>query len=174
MFKLNTNENKQEFENILKDILENSQVLKMKEYIQHYDTTLFDHCYNVAWITFKMCKLFHLDYVKATRASMLHDLFLYDWRVKSKKRSKWHAFKHPYVAMKTAEKEFKLSDKEKDIILKHMWPVTIIPPKSLEGFCVTITDKYSAIYESLIHYQKSYIFKYSYVLWAILFFKINF
>lgn len=174
MFKLNTNENKQEFENILKDILENSKVLKMKEYIQHYDTTLFDHCYNVAWITFKMCKLFHLDYVKATRASMLHDLFLYDWRVKSKKRSKWHAFKHPYVAMKTAEKEFKLSDKEKDIILKHMWPATIIPPKSLEGFCVTIADKYSAIYESLIHYQKSYIFKYSYVLWAILFFKINF
>lgn len=173
MFRLHTNENQKEFDNILSDILTNKTVQKMKQYIQHYDTSCFDHCYNVAWLTYKICKFLHLDYVQATRAAMLHDLFLYDWRVKSKTRSRWHAFKHPFIAMTMASKEFDLTNKEKDIILKHMWPVTIIPPKSLEGFCVTFADKYSAIYESFAHYQKSLVFRYSYVLWAILFFKIN-
>ena len=30
---------------------------------------------------------------------------------------------------------------EKDIILKHMWPLTIIPPRYLESFIVSIIDK---------------------------------
>ena len=36
---------------------------------------------------------------------------------------------------------------EKDIILKHMWPVTFSTPKYLETFIVTFVDKYCAIKE---------------------------
>lgn len=35
-----------------------------------------------------------------------------------------------------------------------MWPVTPIPPKSIEGFILTFADKYSASIESLDYYRK--------------------
>ena len=36
-------------------------------------------------------------------------------------------------ALANAEKYFDLTDKEKDMILRHMWPLTPVPPKSREG-----------------------------------------
>ena len=39
-------------------------------------------------------------------------------------------------------------EKEKDIILKHMWPVTIAFPNSMEGFILTFVDKYCAMNET--------------------------
>lgn len=158
-------------DSILEDILENKQVNRMNDYIQHYDITCFDHCYSVAKVTYKICKFFHLNYTEATRAAMLHDMFLYDWRIKSSSRKSLHGFYHPRVALENAEKEFNLTDKEKDIILKHMWPLTIIPPKSIEGFVVTISDKYVTLMEALIHYQKSHLLRHAYILWAIILFK---
>ncbi len=159
-----------EFNIILTDVLNNDSVKQMKNYRQHFDTSCYEHCRNVAWITYKICKLFNLNYIEATRAAMLHDMFLYDWREKSEK-SKGHALNHPKKALEIASIEFNLTQKEKDIILKHMWPLTIIPPKSFEGFFVTIADKLCVIYESFLFYRKSLIYKHSYILWAILFLK---
>jgi len=157
---------------ILSDIINNSKVQKMKDYIQHYDISCFEHCYNVARLTYRICKLFHLNYIDATRAAMLHDMFLYDWRVKSNSRKNLHGFRHPRIAMENASKEFDLTKKEKDIILKHMWPLTIIPPKSIEGFIVSVADKHVTIMETLEFQEKAHIFKYSYILWAVLLFRI--
>ena len=42
-----------------------------------------------------------------------------------------------------------LTEKEQDIILKHMWPVTLILPKYKESFIITFVDKYCAIQETL-------------------------
>ncbi len=36
---------------------------------------------------------------------------------------------------------------EKDIIKKHMWPMTAVPPKYKESFIVTCVDKYCATIE---------------------------
>lgn len=85
---------------------------------------------------------------------MLHDLFLYDWRHSKKalKLKKFHAFIHPEIALKNSLKLFNLNEKEKDIIVKHMWPVTIKFPKYPESYIVTLTDKYSTIAESLHYY----------------------
>lgn len=162
--------NKTEFYIILQDILNNNSVQEMNNYRQHFDTSCFAHCQNVAWITYKICKFFNLNYKEATRAAMLHDMFLYDWRQKSEK-SKSHALNHPKKALENASLEFNLTEFEKDIILKHMWPLTLIPPKSLEGFFVSVADKLSVFYESFIYYRKSIVYKHSYILWAILFFK---
>ena len=49
-------------------------------------------------------------------------------------------------------------DKEKEIIKKHMWPLTFSPPKYLESFIVTIVDKYCAFKEWSI-YCAFYILK---------------
>ena len=142
-----------EFESIINDIANNDTVLKMKKYKQHYSTTCYDHCYSVAYDCYKIAKKLNLDYVSLTRAAMLHDLFLYDWHIKGDRKG-FHAFTHGRCACNNAEKLFNLNDKEKDIIIKHMWPVTVIPPKSIEGFILTGVDKYCATEEILKHISK--------------------
>lgn len=137
-----------EFQEIVKKLIDNETVQQMKKYRQHYETTCFDHCYTVSYYCYLICKRYNLDYISAARAGMLHDLFLYDWRIKQPDRKGLHAYTHGKTACENACKIFDLNDKEKDMIINHMWPVTVNLPKSLEGFILTFVDKYCAISES--------------------------
>lgn len=141
-------EKDEEFKTILSPIINNETVQEMKNYRQHYETSCYDHCLQAAYYCYLICKKYNLDYKSATRAAMLHDLFLYDWRVRQPDRKGLHAFTHGKTACENACKLFDLNEKEKDIILKHMWPVTIAFPKSIEGFILTFVDKYCAMSES--------------------------
>lgn len=164
--------NNSEFEEIIKDLLEHDVVKEMKNYRQHYDCSCYDHCKQVAYYTYSFCKKHNLDYVSATRAAMLHDLFLYDWRVKSEKCPRLHGFRHPRIALNNAMKYFDLNEKEKDIILKHMWPLTPTLPKYKESYVITFTDKYSTLKESLEHYKNNSkiqkVQRYAYVFFSLL------
>ena len=93
-----------EFNLIINDLINNETVLEMKKYYQHGSTSCFEHCYNVAYVCYKMAKKLRLDYVSATRGAMLHDLFLYDWRTPKKDRvnKKMHAFTHGEIALNNA------------------------------------------------------------------------
>lgn len=148
-----------EFELIIKDIASNNTVKRMKNFNQHYDTNCFEHCIRVSYISYLICKKLKLNYKAAARAGMLHDLFLYDWRKRQDGRKGLHAFTHPKTALENSTKLFELSDIEKDIILKHMWPVTIKLPKYKESHIVTLVDKYSAITESLSYYYRNILSK---------------
>ena len=136
-----------EFQNIIAELVKNETVQQMKNYKQHYETTCFDHCYTVSYYCYLICKKYKLDYISAARAGMLHDLFLYDWRVKQPNRKGLHAFTHGKTAYENASKLFNLNEKEKDMIIKHMWPVTVELPNSLEGLILTFVDKYCAMSE---------------------------
>lgn len=166
----------EEFNMIIYDLANHPTVQKMKLYRQHYDTNCFDHCYNVAFYSYLICKKLNLDYISVSRAGMLHDLFLYDWRKKQPEHKKFHGFRHPRIALNNASKLFDLNEKEKDIILKHMWPITIIPPKYIEGYIITLTDKYCALEESYNHYfnyfKKRKLFRYAYIFLCLVFFRI--
>ena len=131
------NKNTQEFDGIIKDIVSNPKVQEMKKYRQHYETSTFDHCYMVSYYCYRVCKKLRLDYKSAARAGMLHDFFLYDWRIRQNDRKGFHGFTHPRTALNNATKIFNLNKKEQDIILKHMWPVTLILPKYKESFIIT-------------------------------------
>ena len=139
----------QEFSNIIEELVTNETVQEMKKYRQHYETTCFDHCYMVSYYCYLICKKYNLDYISATRAGMLHDLFLYDWRVRQPDRKGLHAFTHGKLACENASKLFDLNQKEKDMIITHMWPVTMKFPTSIEGFILTFVDKYCATSETL-------------------------
>ena len=153
-----------EFKNIISDLIQNDTVQKMKLYRQHYDTDCFEHCYMVAYYCYKLCKKFNLDYISATRAAMVHDLFLYDWREPSKTHM-WHAFTHGKVACEKAKEFMELNDMQQDMIKNHMWPVTPKLPKYKETWIITLADKYSAIIESKEGFQKqvvkSKVFRYA-------------
>ena len=171
----NVNE-ENEFLEIVKDIIENSTVQQMKNYRQHYETSCFDHCYMVAYYCYLICKKYNLDYVSATRAAMLHDLFLYDWRVRQPDRKGFHAFTHGKLACKNASELFSLNAKEKDMIITHMWPVTLKIPSSLEGLILTFVDKYCATSETFkvcktkLFMKKS--FRYAYVFLCLLILRV--
>lgn len=62
-----------EFNYIIKDLLENDKVNEMKIYMQHCNTSCFEHSYNVSYICYKICKKLNFDYVSASRGAMLHD-----------------------------------------------------------------------------------------------------
>lgn len=143
--------NDKSYMEIVKDIISNDLVQKMKLYRQHYDVNCFDHCLYVSYNLYLLCKKFNLDYVSAARAAMVHDLFLYDWRKRINGRKGLHAFTHPIVAYKNAKKIMSLNKKEKDIILKHMWPVTFFRfPRYKETFLMIYMDKRSAVVERKI------------------------
>ena len=144
----------EEFTSLIEDVINNETVLKMKNYRQHFNVSCYEHCYRVSLDCYKIAKKLKLDYKSIARAAMVHDLFLYDWRKKQEGRTGLHAFSHGKTACENALQEFDLSKKEQDMIIKHMWPVTLIPPKSLEGFILTIVDKYSTINEGINYLLK--------------------
>ena len=143
------NRNTQEFDDIIKDIIENPKVQEMKKYRQHYETSTFDHCYMVAYYCYKVCKKLKLDYKSAVRAGMLHDFFLYDWHVKDKSH-RLHGFRHPYFALENARKEYELDPVLEDMIVKHMFPLIPIPPKYKESWVLCIADKICASKETIL------------------------
>ena len=163
-------ENDKDFINIIKDIIENKTVQEMKNYRQHYQTSCFEHCLVASYFCYLYCKKHHLDYFSCARAAMLHDLFLYDWRKRLNGRKGLHAFTHPVTAYENTSKLFNLNDKEKDIILKHMWPVTFFHfPKYRESFILTIVDKRCALNEAAFQLRK-YFYKKRLLRFAYLFF----
>lgn len=139
---------------LILDLLTNEKVQKMKQFRQHHKISCFDHCLFVSYNTYLICKRFHLDYISAARAGMLHDLFLYDWRKRENGRVGHHAFTHGKTAYQHALTILDLNDKEKDIIIKHMWPVTLALPKYKETFILSFVDKYFAIVEAFIKNNK--------------------
>lgn len=134
----------------ISDILENPKVLSMHRYIQHGATSCLQHCLSVSYLTYRFCRKHKLNFKSAARAALLHDLFLYDWHLHAKLTGEhFHGYTHPALALKNAEAQFNLSPMEKNIILRHMWPLTPIPPLFAEGFVVVWYDKYCGILEML-------------------------
>lgn len=128
------------FLDCISDLIESEVVQKMCNFTQHGDTTTFDHCLMVSFKSFQFCRKFNLDYRAAARGGLLHDLFLYDWHDKDLEIN-LHGFYHPGIALRNAEKAFVLDDKEKEIIKKHMWPLTVVPPKCREAYVICYFDK---------------------------------
>ena len=136
-----------------KEIIISREVQEMKKYTQHGKTTVFEHCVAVA--KYSLLIAYHLEKVlnisidkdSLVRGALLHDYFLYDWHIKGHAKG-LHGFTHPSVAMKNAVRDFKLNRIEKDVIVKHMFPLTPFPPKYLESYIVSVADKWCATAET--------------------------
>lgn len=57
-----------EFNMLIYDLANHPTVQKMKLFRQHYDTTCFEHCHDVAFYSYLICKKLKLDYSAAARA----------------------------------------------------------------------------------------------------------
>lgn len=142
--------NDQEYMSYVGDLLAKKEVQKLANYTQHHFSTRLQHVITVSYLSYRLAKRFNLNAKATARAGLLHDLFYYDWRVTKFDRGT-HAWIHPRIAVRNAEKITTLTPLEKDIIIHHMFGATLCPPKSKEGFIVTCVDKYSATAEYSEH-----------------------
>ena len=137
------------FMNILKQVEAETRILQSKEHIQHGTTTVYEHCVQVAYESYLFAKEHQLqvEMGQLIRGALLHDYFLYDWHIK-RKGHHFHGFTHPATALRNAEKEYNLGDIERNIISRHMFPLTIVPPMCREAWLVCLADKYCAVKET--------------------------
>lgn len=122
-----------------------------RRYYQHGVTTIFQHSINVACVSCKIAEKYHLDvdYYALIRGALLHDYFLYDWHVKDRSH-RFHGFTHPRRALENADKEFQLTETERNMIYCHMFPLTPIPPSTQEAWIVCAADKICALSETMM------------------------
>lgn len=130
------------------DLLNQPAVQKLAQYTQHHYSNRLEHSLRVSYLSYKIAKKCHAHAREVARAGLLHDLFYYDWRT-TKFDLGTHAWIHPRIAVRNAEKITHLTARERDIIIKHMWGATIAPPRYFEGYIVTWVDKYAATKEAV-------------------------
>lgn len=143
-------ETKQELEKIFQDFFHNEKIRKMITIPMHRGSNCFIHSFKVAKLAIKRALRHKVVDLKAVLVgAILHDYYLYDWRVdKDKKMS--HLSAHPYIAIKNAEKDFDIDEDIKKIIKSHMWPINIKDfPSSKEARIVTLADKSVAFIEAM-------------------------
>lgn len=135
------------------DILKSDNFNKTRAHIQHGTMTVHNHCMDVARYSLLLNKKLGIGCNKhdLIRGALLHDYFLYDWHDKAylAHRQRLHGFHHPMTALKNAEKEYSLNDTQREIIKKHMWPLSVIPPMCREAWVVTAADKYCSLLETV-------------------------
>ena len=133
----------QEYMDHVGHLIDTKKVQRLGEITHHYHSTRLEHSINVSYTSYKLAKKLGWDAKSTARGGLLHDLFFYDWR--DTKFNKSHAWIHPRIAVRNAQKLTSLNKIEKDIIVKHMFGATIAPPRYKESWIVTCVDKYWAV-----------------------------
>ena len=140
---------KVEYYNIVFDIIKNEEFQKRKLYKHHGDISVYDHSLAVSKLAYIMAKKMNADYKSAAIGGLLHDFYYKPWQNNKKKVSlfKKHGFVHAKEAHDNSYIFFPelMNDKIDNIILRHMFPLNKIPPKYLEGWIVTMADKYVSL-----------------------------
>lgn len=132
----------------LKELVVTTSLLSLENYIQHGDTTCLWHSIAVAYYSLFLVRLLRIrcHWHSLLIGALFHDYFLYDWHDKDPSH-RFHGFKHPGTALKNIVKIRKLNPIEADIISKHMFPLTPVPPVYRESIIVCIVDKICSCYE---------------------------
>jgi len=98
---------------------------------------VFDYVRNLGWTTFLQQGVGYFMIFSCMTGTLI------------KKLTGLHGFVHPGIAVQNANEYFSLNNIEKDIIEKHMWPLTLRLPRYKEAYVVLMVDKYCAFSETL-------------------------
>ncbi len=135
-------ERDEQYVRIISDIMQNDNFSQMNE-IQHHSDTRLNHSLKVSYYSYKIAKALRLDYEDVARGGLLHDFYLGQVSEQKTLKDKFllYTTKHPDEALINASEYFEISEKERDIIRSHMFPVDIKVPKYAESWIVSIVDK---------------------------------
>lgn len=132
------------------DIVYCEELERLRLITHHISTTRFQHCLNVSYYSYIVCRKLRLNARSAARAGLMHDLFYDDRKEYKSARTKdqpSYSLMHSLSALENAGQITEISPLEKDIIEKHMWPMTRPLPKYSESYVITVIDKYCAVLE---------------------------
>ena len=131
-------------------ILHSGNFERTETFVQHGTTSCRSHCIAVARLSLALAGWFRVRHDPASliRGALLHDFFLYDWHEKQPATG-LHGYTHPRRALENASLEFEVNAVERDIILRHMFPLTLIPPRRTESWLVCLADKICSVAEIL-------------------------
>jgi uncharacterized protein len=135
-----------QYEAVARPLLERPEVARLSRYRHHLATTRLEHVDEVAYLSYLWGKRLGLDCNAIVRGALLHDLFYYDWLTEG---PRLHGLRHPRIALENARRLTDLSAVEEDIIIKHMWPLTVVPPLYPESFIVSAADTVCAVRDYL-------------------------
>ena len=130
----------------------------------HRGSNTYVHCFKVAKIAIKRAlrRKRRLNLEAVLIASILHDYYLYDWRI-DKSKKKHHAKNHPFIASENAKRDFDIEEFASKIIEEHMWPINFKSfPDTTEARIVNNADNSIAFLEVLtsIKYKSKRMDKY--------------
>lgn len=149
------------FMKIAGPLINNKEFQTMK-HIKHHDESVYDHVMNVAYQSYKIAYKAGLDWEATIRGALLHDFYLYKFDKRFRLRLPLdalnHAVMHPVRALENASRHFELNELERDIIVRHMFPVRI--PRFKESWIVSMVDKHLAVQEYYQNFRKSISKKY--------------
>lgn len=149
----------EDYLNIVNNILNNDKYIEISNCL-HHGTSRLIHSLKVSYYSYKIAKLFKLDYQKTAIGGLLHDFFVTNNHNGFSKVSS--TFKHPVIALNNSSSEFLIGDKEKDIIVSHMFPIVINKiPKYFESWIVSMVDKIIGAFEFGTKYKKLFTLKFS-------------
>lgn len=140
------------------DILQSQNFHSTRAHIQHGNVTVNEHVRNVTHysLVFSQKLRINCSRKELVRGALLHDYFLYDWHIPDEvSPHRLHGFYHPGRALRNATAEYDLTPRERDIIKKHMWPLTVVPPMCREAWIVTAADKWVSFLET-VHLRKGH------------------
>lgn len=147
-----------EFTKIVRKILYSKEFKRRRSFTHHGNITVYDHSVRVAYLSYRISKKLRLDYETASIGGILHDMYYEPWQEKApiKPFYKKHGFTHSKQALNNSKKLFPelINKKTEDIIVKHMFPLNIKPPKYPESWVVTISDKIISTKDYLNIYKK--------------------
>lgn len=138
-----------EFRELIGPLLASSLVQRLDDYQQHDTYTRLQHSVDVAYASFCVTKLLGWNSAEAARAGLLHDLF---FQPEEGKSAASLILSHPQIALVNARSVCALTPREENTILRHMWLLTITPPRYREGYVVTFVDKFCAAREFIVSF----------------------
>lgn len=123
-----------------------------REFIQHGDVTVYTHVTSVARASLSLpsdwAVLAFRSTVPRCCAGPCCTITFYDWHDPDPSH-RLHGFRHPFFALARAEEDFELTSRERNIIVRHMFPLVPVPPTCREAWIVCLADKWCALRETI-------------------------
>ena len=131
------------------NILNNEKYKETMNKKHHGDITVLDHSIKVAVVALELVErrnIKNIDERSLVKICLLHDYFEHaDLKNIHEKYLKFAT--HPLESSKRAVLEFGLTDKERNAIATHMFPISVELPLTREAYILTIADKIVSLEE---------------------------
>ncbi|MBR3317252.1 MAG: phosphohydrolase [Atopobiaceae bacterium] len=139
-----------DFRELAGPVCSRGRVQEMRHFPQHGCVSTYDHVVRVSRTALRWSRALpiRVHEHELVRGALLHDYYLYDWH---DPQNVGHATRHPLRALRNAEEDFGLTERERNIIASHMWPLppTRIP-RCVEAWVVCAADKWCSLVETVL------------------------